>query len=181
MLRVREQHRWRDDGDVTTRRTGPSVLDVAVHQPKVLPPDASIADVRTLLTDTHVHAALLTDGPTLLAVIERVDLLAPRPDDEPALRCGALDGRTVDVAADAHLALEWMRRHRRRRLAVVDDELALHGLLCLKASESGFCRDADVAARAAERAAWAAERALDQRLTPDLWARQASPADRPAG
>jgi hypothetical protein len=41
---------------------------------------------------------------------------------------------------------------RRVRLAVVDDDGVLTGLLCLKRKLTGFCTDADVAARAAERA-----------------------------
>ncbi len=35
----------------------------------------------------------------------------------------------------------------RRRLAVVDERGALLGLLCLKRRLTGFCSDADVAAR----------------------------------
>ncbi len=36
-----------------------------------------------------------------------------------------------------------------RRLAVVDDNGLLMGLLCLKRKLTGFCSDADVAARGA--------------------------------
>jgi len=40
-----------------------------------------------------------------------------------------------------------MQRTGRRRLAVVDGEGRLVGLLCLKASGSGFCSNEDVASR----------------------------------
>ena len=43
-----------------------------------------------------------------------------------------------------------MREQGTRRLAVVDDDGDLLGLLCLKRTLDGFCSDADVRARALE-------------------------------
>jgi hypothetical protein len=40
-----------------------------------------------------------------------------------------------------------MRQQGRRRLAVVDADGALLGLLCLKASGDGFCSDDGIASR----------------------------------
>ncbi|MDP3966681.1 MAG: hypothetical protein Q8Q02_00245 [Nocardioides sp.] len=41
-----------------------------------------------------------------------------------------------------------MRARQQRRLAVVDDDGLLVGLVCLKARGTGFCSNADVTTRA---------------------------------
>jgi hypothetical protein len=58
-----------------------------------------------------------------------------------------LDGRTADPGARADVTRDAMKRDERRRLAVVDADGELLGLLCLKASGLGFCSDDDVSSR----------------------------------
>jgi CBS domain-containing protein len=72
-------------------------------------------------------------------------------DDTQARTIARLEGRTSHPTQRVSGVLEAMKRSHRRRLAVVDDNGGLLGLLCLKASGRGFCSDADVHARASDR------------------------------
>jgi CBS domain-containing protein len=129
-----------------------SVADAALGRPKVLPAGATAGDARAALADAHVHAMPVVEDGLLLAVVERADLEGV-PDATPAALVGSLAGRTVAPTAD--LASTWagMAAEGRRRLAVVDTEGRLVGLLCLKRHGRGFCSAADVAARETERRA----------------------------
>ena len=126
------------------------VADAMLHHPKVWPADVTVDDLRKAFDDDHVHAALIVDGESLVAVVTRTDL-AERRGTEPALRYGRLQQRVISPGADLSRVWARMTRERTRRLAVVDHDHTLLGLLCLKRSGRGFCSDADVAARAAER------------------------------
>ena len=139
------------DGGRLARAPGEAtVADAMVHRPKLLPVTATGRDVRELFLDDHVHAALVSDGDRLLAVVERQDL-TETCDDEPATTLGTLAGRTVDPGADLWSTWTWMTGAGVRRLAVVEDDRCV-GLLCLKRSGRGFCCDAGVWARSQERA-----------------------------
>ncbi|NUP46534.1 MAG: CBS domain-containing protein [Catenulispora sp.] len=121
-----------------------------ISSPKTMAATATVAHVRDEFQDDHVHCVLIVDGDVLLAVVERPDLTDAGPE-EPAVSRGRLRGRTVAAGEDLEQVRLAMLDQRRRRLAVVDDREALMGLLCLKRTGRGFCSDADVRARAAER------------------------------
>ena len=125
------------------------VADSMLSTPKVLSASATIAEVDRLLHDDHVHAAVLTDNRgVLITVLERADL-AGADLSSPAATSGTLAGRTVHPSAELGAAWIAMTREGRRRLAVVDDNGVLVGLLCLKHTGRGFCSDADVDSRVA--------------------------------
>ncbi len=125
-----------------------AVRDVMITEPKTLPACASVDDVRAVLADAHVHMVLLTHGDTLRGTLTRADLTDVSADG-PALAWSVLSGRTVAPHASAGVALGILVRSSSRRLAVVDADRTLLGLLCLKSSGTGFCSDSDVASRAA--------------------------------
>lgn len=125
------------------------VRDVMLTEPKTLPAGASVDDARAVLAGDHVHMVLLTQGATLLGTLTGADLVDV-PADEPALAWSVLSGRTVPPDASAGVVLGLLVRASSRRLAVVDADRTLLGLLCLKRSGTGFCSDTDVAARAAD-------------------------------
>jgi len=134
------------------------VTDVVLRLPKTLPSDVSIADARAALRDDHIHMLLLTEGGRLLGTLLRSDLPASsdapgEADDSatPALPFAALAGRMVSSQLPAEVALKILIRRGERRLAVVDSEGALLGLLCMKRRLTGFCSDADVAGRATDK------------------------------
>jgi CBS domain-containing protein len=117
---------------------------------KVHRPTATVAEVRALFTDDHVHCALLAEAGRLIAVVDRDDL-GSCAGGAPAARYGTLDGRIVHPDADLEATRRSMLCRGRRRLAVIDDDGTLLGLLCLKRSSLGFCTDSDVQARAMDR------------------------------
>lgn len=138
--------------DVELPGTGrPTVAQAMVASPKVLPSDASVGRVRALLEDDHVHMVLLTRGPFLRGTVVRGDIPDTATDAQEAIRFAHLTGRTVSATPLAETVLPRLVARQQRRLAVVDDGGHLMGLLCLKARGTGFCSDADVAARAHER------------------------------
>jgi CBS domain-containing protein len=117
-----------------------------VTRPAVHRPWTTVGELRPFFEDEHVHMALIVYAGRLLGVAERDDLEAT-DDTTPALAVASLDGRTVAPTAPLADAREAMSEAGRRRLAVTTDDSTLLGLLCLKASGSGFCSDADVDAR----------------------------------
>lgn len=135
---------------VPTTAEPPVVADAMVRIPKVCGLGTSVADARAMLADDHVHALLVVDGGVLLAVVVRADLVGATAG-APAVDVGGLAGRVVGPTADLAAAHRRMADGGIRRLAVVDDEGRLLGLLCLKRSGRGFCDDDGVRARAAER------------------------------
>jgi CBS domain-containing protein len=124
-----------------------TVAAVMVSRPKVLPATASVGDARAVLADEHVHMVLLVEGSLLRGTVVAEDLPSAAAADGPALARSRLTGRTVPPSADAGRTREQLAEGGGRRLAVVDDEGRLLGLLCLKQRRTGFCSDADVAGR----------------------------------
>lgn len=131
---------------------GRTVADVMLRHPKTLPATASAAEAGAELLDDHVHVVLLVENGELAGTIERTDLLGAH-GSAPALERAVLAGRTIAPTRAAEDARLLLLAAGRRRLAVVDDHGALLGLLCLKRRMTGFCTDAGVAARAADRPA----------------------------
>ncbi|GAB2912065.1 hypothetical protein GCM10027047_07810 [Rhodococcus aerolatus] len=131
---------------------GRTVADLAITAPKTLPASATVADARDALRDGHVHLVLLVGDGVLRGTVDRADLEREVPPGSPALDVARLGARTVDAAAPVLDVHREMVAVGRRRLAVVDAERRLVGLLCLRADGRGFCTDAGVAAREAERA-----------------------------
>jgi len=135
-------------------RVSEHMLVAAVRHPT----SVTVGELRRYFLDLHVHAALLvTDDGRLDAVVERADLdgglTGDAPvegcDDDPAAPRGRLVGRIVAPDAAIEDVYRGMRASGRRRLAVVDSENRLLGLLCLKRSGRGFCTAVDVASRVA--------------------------------
>lgn len=139
---------------MTTRSSGPgsrTVAEAMLSIPWTHSPAATVGEVAEFFQDEHVHAALIIDtGGYLVAVVERGDIALDAAADVPAVRLGQLDGRTVQAAASLSEAHRAMLAERRRRAAVISPNGRLVGLLCLKASHTGFCSDQDVLQRSQE-------------------------------
>jgi CBS domain-containing protein len=126
-----------------------TVGEAMLTTPVTHPPGATVGDIRDFFRDEHVHAALIVslDG-YLTAVVERADVAGAQPGGAAAAPLGRLAGRTVRAEtglADVHRE---MVDTGRRRIAVTSADGLLLGLLCLKASQAGFCSAQDVCARA---------------------------------
>ncbi|HEY2220411.1 CBS domain-containing protein [Actinomycetospora sp.] len=129
-----------------------TVADAHLRTPRVHPPDTSVGAARAFFTDGHVHALLLVSDGVLVAVVERDDLVGA-PDGARARSVGALAGRVAGPGDELEATRQAMAARQQRRLAVVDPDGRLLGLLCLKRHGGGFCSAADVAAREADRRA----------------------------
>lgn len=129
-----------------------TVRDAMLRHPTVHPADLTVGQARTVFEEhrkTHM-LVLVADG-VLTSTVTRADLERDVDVDAPAATVGSLTGRTVtpdDQVEHVHRDM-LIRGH--RRVAVVDDQMRLLGLLCLKRSRSGFCTDEGVAAMRAER------------------------------
>jgi CBS-domain-containing membrane protein len=118
-----------------------------LRDPEAVSACTSIAKLRARFLDEHFHMALVVDRGRLVATVEREDLPPRELDDRPARSIGVLAGRTVGPDALLQQVAAAMRRSARRRLAVVDADGLLLGLLCLKASGEGFCSHEGVSGR----------------------------------
>ncbi|WP_146031877.1 hypothetical protein [Arthrobacter sp. AFG7.2] len=108
--------------------------------------------MRSLFGDDHVHMALIVDARgNLLTTLEPSDIPADARGAAKAAVFGMVRHRTIDPKLPADVATAVLQAAGRRRLAVVDGRGKLLGLLCLKRTGLGFCSDAGVASRAAER------------------------------
>lgn len=127
-----------------------------LRSPIVLAASEPLAEVRRVFASSHVHMVLLTDsgriGERLLGTLVRDDVPPSGTGSAgTALDHAQLEGRTVHSDLGAEDARRAMQAAGDRRLAVVDDDGRLLGLLCLKRSGDGFCTDAGVASRRAAR------------------------------
>lgn len=145
-----------DDQRLIDQLGGATVADLMIRHPKTLPVTATVAQVRAAFEDDHVHMVLLTQAGVLRGTVVREDLFLEARDAELALAVSELVDRTVASTEPAAAACHRLLERGQRRLAVVDDDGVLVGLLCLKRRRTGLCSDTDVAARSEARGASAA-------------------------
>lgn len=127
-----------------------AVAELMVTGPKMNSSDARIAEIKSLFQDDHVHMALIVsrDG-RLLTALERSDLNDSVAPTAFAREFGTLDRRTILPSEDLAVATSKLLPEGRRRLAVVDEDGLLVGLLCLKQDGSGYCSDEGINQRRA--------------------------------
>lgn len=129
-----------------------TVYDAMIRNPQTLSDSINVREALTAFQDDHVHALLLTDAAQrLTGVLHREDL-SDAQSVHAAAALGQLTGRWVTPDPDLEATRQYMITRHARRLAVIDSDRHLLSLLCLKQSQLGFCTEADVASRAAERA-----------------------------
>lgn len=123
------------------------VAEVVLRLPKMMPIHARVRDARAALRDHHVHMLLLTDQGRLRGTLTRGDIPDHADDMALSLTYAVVEGRTVSSDLPAEQARLLMFSRDLRRLAVVDADGSLLGLLCLNRRHTGFCSDEDVNAR----------------------------------
>ena len=166
-----------------TDATGPApthVADAMLTIPTTHAADVTVGAARRAFEDDHVHLLLLVEGDRLVGTLTRDDLRG-QPDGEPARTVASTEGRTVPPDAPLDAVRTSMVEAGDRRRAVVDAGGRLLGLLCLKSDRSGFCDDAGVRARAAERAGDALVARMDPEVAavlPDLFVLDLTDVDR---
>ncbi len=122
------------------------VGEAMITDPKTMAPDVTVGDVRAVFGNDHVHMVLLTEAGVLVGTLVRADLDGA-PADGPAGPLAVLEGRTIGPSASTWEAERALDASGTRRLAVVDGDGVLLGLVCLKRRRNGFCGNQDVRAR----------------------------------
>jgi predicted transcriptional regulator len=138
---------------LATARAPSEVSELMISTPKTLPIDTQVEAGRRAFEDSHVHMLLLTHRGILCGTLLRSDLQPGLPPNVAALPLATVRGRTVRPEQRISTIHQWMVRSGQRRLAVVNDDGRLLGLLCLTSDRTGFCTDEGVAAREADRTA----------------------------
>jgi len=127
------------------RTAGEVMLTTPIRHPL----SATVGEIQDFFRDDHVHAALIvSEAGHLEAVVERDDITGCQAVDAVAAPLGRLAGRTVPAGVSVAEVRRALTATGRRRAAVTSADGRLLGLLCLKASQAGFCSDQDVRARA---------------------------------
>jgi CBS domain len=131
--------------DEVSRTAAEAMLTTPARHPL----STTVGELRDFFRDDHVHAALVVSPAGFLeAVVERDDIAGGQALDAAAAPLGRLAGRTVPAEASLAEVHRTMIATGRRRAAVTTADGRLLGLLCLKASRTGFCSERDVRARA---------------------------------
>jgi hypothetical protein len=127
-----------------------TVADAMLTAPARHPLAATVGEIRNFFRDDHVHCALIVSpAGYLAAVVEREDIAGgSHACHAVAASLGRLAGRTVPAGAGLAEVQRVMSETGQRRAAVTSRDGRLLGLLCLKASRTGFCSDKDARARA---------------------------------
>jgi len=116
----------------------PTVSDVMYVNPKALPHDATIGEVRALFDNPRVRVALLVQHETCTGVVAREDVAATALDEDAAGWIARVP-ETIHTGASLAAAHRALAGHATGRLVVVDDDGRLRGLLCLNHAGTGFC------------------------------------------
>lgn len=141
-----------------------SVREAMLRHPTVHPAELTVAEARAVFeASPKIRIVLLARDGVLVSTLLRDDLAdtGVEAGDDAALLAadrGTLEGRTIGPDALLAPTREAMVRADRPRLAVVDADGRLLGLLCLKRSQTGFCTDEGVAGMRQSRAGSASSR-----------------------
>ena len=130
-----------------------TVGDAMLRHPTVHPAELTVREARSAFdASPKLRVLLLVRDDLLVSMIAREDLSRAEDPSAAVAEVGTLDGRCVAADAPLEATFDAMVRSGRRRIAVVEPDGKLLGLLCLKRSQSGFCTDKGVAAMRRSRA-----------------------------
>jgi CBS-domain-containing membrane protein len=113
------------------------VADLMLRDPKTLPADASVAEVRGQLANPKVQIVLLANGSAFMGAVTQIPADAP-PDDR-AVNYADADAEIISPDASDDEAFERAAASPTRRVIVLDQDDNLLGLLCLNQSRTKFC------------------------------------------
>jgi CBS domain-containing protein len=114
------------------------VADVMLREPKTLPGNARVDEVRAQLDNPKVQMVLLADGRQFVGAITAIPSNAS--DDDAAVAYAHTKPETISADAPSGVAFEQASANPHRRVIVLGDDGALLGLLCLNASRTRFCQ-----------------------------------------
>jgi CBS domain-containing protein len=115
-----------------------TAADLMLREPKSLPGDARVEEVREVLANPKVQLVLLADGDAFVGAV--TDIPADAAADAPARDYADPAPDTIAPTATADEAFERASANPNRRVIVLDDDSRLLGLLCLNQSRTKFCQ-----------------------------------------
>jgi CBS domain-containing protein len=117
-----------------------TVGEVMISKPKTLPVTATVGDARRMFENPSVRTALVVDDGRYAGELTREDVDG---QDDAAALAGLASNATGTAAQDDTVAaaLERMDAAGTDRLAVVDPDGILRGLVCLSRSRGQLCTD----------------------------------------
>jgi len=124
---------------------GQVAADLMLRDPKTLPGDASVGEVRVQLGNPKVQMVLLAESGKLVGAV--TDIPANAAGDEHAAGYTDPNPDTISPSESAITAFARAVASPHRRVIVVDDDGSLLGLLCLNASRTRFCQTPGSTAR----------------------------------
>jgi CBS domain-containing protein len=129
------------DGTLTRERAAHMLVgEVMIANPKTLPSNALVGDVRDVFEKKNVRTVLLAEDGVFRGAIERDGLPASAADDEPALRFADAKPLATTPETPMRDALALLDGRGERRLVVLDEDgVTLRGLLCADTAGTGFC------------------------------------------
>lgn len=117
-----------------------TVAEVMITNPKTLPADAHVADVRAAFARSSIRTVLLADKGRFRGAVERDHVPSDAAGDQPATRYADIDPLTATPAMPMSEAIQLLEVRGEPRLIVLDtDGVTLRGLLCFNPGSSGFC------------------------------------------
>jgi CBS domain-containing protein len=117
-----------------------TVGEVMIANPKTLPPDVLVADVRRMFERPGQRTVLLSGDGIFRGAIERDGLPPTASDDEPAARYADTVVPTATPAMPMTEAIALLDDRPEPRLVVLDEDgVTLRGLLCFSRGSSEFC------------------------------------------
>ena len=130
-----------------------TVGDAMLRHPTVHPAELTVREARSAFAvSAKLRVLLLVRDHLLVSMVAREDLSGTEDPSTAVADVGTLEDRCVAAHAPLEETFDAMIRSGRRRIAVVEPDGTLLGLLCLKRSQSGFCTDKGVAAMRRSRA-----------------------------
>lgn len=111
--------------------------DLMLRDPKTLAGDATVAEVRELLSNPKVQLVLLADGTAFKGAVTAIPTDAE--STESALDYADVSAATISPHAPAAEAFDRTAGSPTRRVIVLDENRNLLGLLCLDESLTRFC------------------------------------------
>ena len=117
-----------------------TVAEVMISRPKTLPATATVADARRMFENPSVRTALVADHGRYAGELTRADLEG-LDDAAPISAAASTPAGTAAKDDTVAAALERMDAAGTDRLAVVDPDGTLRGLVCLSRSHGHLCTD----------------------------------------
>ena len=121
-----------------TSFTNQVAADLMLREPKTLHGDATVAEVRGVLSNPKVQMVLLADGRTFRGAITEIPDTAS--EGESAVAYADPNAETISPTESGESAFLRASASPHRRVIVLGDGSELLGLLCLNERRTGFCQ-----------------------------------------